>query len=228
MPVSKSLEKHLTLFWGILLVTLVVPDSLSGQLVLSECNIFFLTMTSLSKVALCWDAGSTMIHMFSLLTPPGRGGFRRFPLFRRIPWSERANSTRSASSARPLTPCLVGRFGSPTKIDVLKKIGYQLILTSPQENLGHLFHWPRYMHNPDAFGYLQFAPFGSTEPCRNVFWLARFVLAQVYQAEAPAWPFSMQFGPGLRGAHPLRCVSVPQMGFPPATTANLQRGPVRI
>ncbi|CAJ1424702.1 unnamed protein product [Effrenium voratum] len=41
----------------------------------------------------------------------------------------------------------------------------------------------QYMHNPDAFGYLQFAPFGSTEPCRNVFWLARFVLAQVYQAE---------------------------------------------
>ncbi|CAE7240780.1 CODM [Symbiodinium sp. CCMP2456] len=40
----------------------------------------------------------------------------------------------------------------------------------------------QYMHNPDQFGYLQFA--NSTAPiCSNVCWLARFVLAQIYQAE---------------------------------------------
>lgn len=43
----------------------------------------------------------------------------------------------------------------------------------------------RYMHNPDVFGYLQFADALKMEStCRNVFWLSRFVLAQLYQAEA--------------------------------------------
>jgi hypothetical protein len=40
------------------------------------------------------------------------------------------------------------------------------------------------MHNPDVFGYLQFAEAPKMESCRNVFWLSRFVLAQLYQAEA--------------------------------------------
>ena len=40
------------------------------------------------------------------------------------------------------------------------------------------------MHNPDVFGYLQFADAPKMESCRNVFWLSRFVLAQLYQAEA--------------------------------------------
>eukprot|EP00438_Fugacium_kawagutii_P005541 Skav234074 [mRNA] locus=scaffold2565:105004:109097:+ [translate_table: standard] len=42
----------------------------------------------------------------------------------------------------------------------------------------------RYMHNPDVFGYLQFADEASASGCRNVFWLSRFILAQLYQAEA--------------------------------------------
>lgn len=41
----------------------------------------------------------------------------------------------------------------------------------------------QYMHNPDVFGYLQFADAPKMESCRNVFWLSRFVLAQLYQAE---------------------------------------------
>lgn len=42
------------------------------------------------------------------------------------------------------------------------------------------------MHNPDVFGYLQFASdeTGASGNCRNVFWLSRFILAQLYQAEA--------------------------------------------
>lgn len=40
----------------------------------------------------------------------------------------------------------------------------------------------QYMHNPDVFGYLQFAQH-DRKLCRNVQWLARFVLAQIYQAE---------------------------------------------
>merc|ERR1719453_803311 len=40
----------------------------------------------------------------------------------------------------------------------------------------------QYMHNPDSFGYLQFSPQGD-KMCRNVQWLARFILAQIYQAE---------------------------------------------
>lgn len=57
----------------------------------------------------------------------------------------------------------------------------------------------RYMHNPDYYGYLEFAPFDNThaavinpsaanlpappKPCRNIQWLARFALAQIYQAQ---------------------------------------------
>merc|ERR1712110_791141 len=40
----------------------------------------------------------------------------------------------------------------------------------------------QYMHNPDNFGYLQFSTRGD-KLCRNVQWLGRFVLAQIYQAE---------------------------------------------
>lgn len=40
----------------------------------------------------------------------------------------------------------------------------------------------QYMHNPDSFGYFQFEADGK-QVCRNVQWLARFVLAQLYQAE---------------------------------------------
>ena len=41
----------------------------------------------------------------------------------------------------------------------------------------------QYMHNPDVFGYLQFASESTTRRCKNVFWLSRYVLAQLYQAE---------------------------------------------
>ena len=41
----------------------------------------------------------------------------------------------------------------------------------------------KYMHNPDRFGFLQFAGPGEEEVCGNVEWPARYVLAQVYQAE---------------------------------------------
>eukprot|EP01063_Lacrimia_lanifica_P030080 TRINITY_DN4725_c0_g1_i1.p1 TRINITY_DN4725_c0_g1~~TRINITY_DN4725_c0_g1_i1.p1 ORF type:complete len:546 (+),score=181.64 TRINITY_DN4725_c0_g1_i1:55-1692(+) len=43
----------------------------------------------------------------------------------------------------------------------------------------------QYMHNPDVFGYLEFsAPGAAAKPaCRNVLWPARFVLAQLYQAQ---------------------------------------------
>jgi len=39
------------------------------------------------------------------------------------------------------------------------------------------------MHNPDNFGYLQFAEGIYGHQCRNILWPARFVLAQLYQAE---------------------------------------------
>jgi len=44
----------------------------------------------------------------------------------------------------------------------------------------------QYMHNPDNYGYLQFADVSAvntTKMCRNIQWLSRFVLAQIYQAE---------------------------------------------
>lgn len=41
----------------------------------------------------------------------------------------------------------------------------------------------RYMHNPDNFGFLQFATSMEEETCGNVEWPARYVLAQVYQAQ---------------------------------------------
>ncbi|CAE8625929.1 unnamed protein product [Polarella glacialis] len=43
----------------------------------------------------------------------------------------------------------------------------------------------QYMHNPDSFGYLQFATQedAAAKSCKNVQWLGRFVLAQLYQAE---------------------------------------------
>lgn len=47
-----------------------------------------------------------------------------------------------------------------------------------QDLFGH-----QYMHNPDVFGYLQFAEALDTPRCRNVFWLSRYVLAQLYQAQ---------------------------------------------
>merc|ERR1712192_11344 len=48
---------------------------------------------------------------------------------------------------------------------------------SSQNLYGH-----QYMHNPDVYGYFQFAP-KATNTCGNVQWLARFTLAQIYQAE---------------------------------------------
>ena len=39
------------------------------------------------------------------------------------------------------------------------------------------------MHNPDTFGFLQFAGPAEADLCGNVEWPARYVLAQVYQAE---------------------------------------------
>lgn len=41
----------------------------------------------------------------------------------------------------------------------------------------------QYMHNPDNFGYLEFANGIFGNECKNVQWLARFVLAQIYQAQ---------------------------------------------
>ncbi|CAK9011429.1 unnamed protein product [Durusdinium trenchii] len=41
----------------------------------------------------------------------------------------------------------------------------------------------RYMHNPDTFGFLQFAQERGEALCGNVEWPARYVLAQIYQAE---------------------------------------------
>lgn len=41
----------------------------------------------------------------------------------------------------------------------------------------------KYMHNPDTFGFLQFATDASEPLCGNIEWPARYVLAQVYQAE---------------------------------------------
>merc|ERR1712190_274980 len=41
----------------------------------------------------------------------------------------------------------------------------------------------QYMHNPEQFGYFQFSDSANTRKCQNVQWLARFVLAQLYQAE---------------------------------------------
>ncbi|CAJ1346989.1 unnamed protein product [Effrenium voratum] len=49
----------------------------------------------------------------------------------------------------------------------------------------------RYMHNPDTFGFLQFAPFGGVELCGNVRWPARYILAQVYQAQVA---YAQRFG----------------------------------
>ncbi|CAJ1427901.1 unnamed protein product, partial [Effrenium voratum] len=49
----------------------------------------------------------------------------------------------------------------------------------------------RYMHNPDTFGFLQFAPFGGEELCGNVRWPARYILAQVYQAQVA---YAQRFG----------------------------------
>lgn len=39
------------------------------------------------------------------------------------------------------------------------------------------------MHNPDTFGFLQFAQERGEALCGNVEWPARYVLAQIYQAE---------------------------------------------
>jgi len=49
----------------------------------------------------------------------------------------------------------------------------------------------QYMHNPDYFGYFQFTEHDS-KSCKNVQWLGRFVLAQLYQAQVqfltgPQW-----------------------------------------
>jgi len=41
----------------------------------------------------------------------------------------------------------------------------------------------RYMHNPDTFGFLQFAGADQEPVCGNIQWPARYVLAQIYQAE---------------------------------------------
>eukprot|EP00927_Polykrikos_kofoidii_P049312 TRINITY_DN43386_c0_g1_i1.p1 TRINITY_DN43386_c0_g1~~TRINITY_DN43386_c0_g1_i1.p1 ORF type:complete len:590 (-),score=38.89 TRINITY_DN43386_c0_g1_i1:54-1721(-) len=45
----------------------------------------------------------------------------------------------------------------------------------------------QYMHNPENYGYLEFAKsldaFATPNKCLNVQWLARFALAQIYQAE---------------------------------------------
>merc|ERR1712203_20294 len=40
-----------------------------------------------------------------------------------------------------------------------------------------------YMHNPDNFGFLQFESDPQQPKCGNVEWPARYVLAQIYQAE---------------------------------------------
>jgi len=41
----------------------------------------------------------------------------------------------------------------------------------------------KYMHNPDNFGFLQFTNHQQEKLCGNVEWPARYVLAQIYQAE---------------------------------------------
>ncbi|CAK9054954.1 unnamed protein product [Durusdinium trenchii] len=53
----------------------------------------------------------------------------------------------------------------------------------------------QYMHNPDVFGYLQFESTPDAASCRNVFWLSRFLLAQLYQAEVQ-YLMNRNFGNG--------------------------------
>ncbi|CAK0881414.1 unnamed protein product [Prorocentrum cordatum] len=63
----------------------------------------------------------------------------------------------------------------------------------------------QYMHNPDNFGYLQFAAHGEPR-CRNVQWPARFVLAMVYQAEVQ-WLTNVSLGNGSYSTSVARLLS---------------------
>ena len=98
-----------------------------------------------------------------------------------------------SAAIRAVRRCLINRCHadtrSPLSQALIEKRG--VLLHSSFETLLCALYFAtalcpsRYMHNPDQFGYLQFA--NVTAPiCRNVCWLARFVLAQIYQAEAGA------------------------------------------
>ncbi|CAE8610430.1 unnamed protein product [Polarella glacialis] len=56
----------------------------------------------------------------------------------------------------------------------------------------------RYMHNPDTWGFLQFAAAHESAECRNVEWPARYLLSQLYQAEVAYFQVYGRFSEDIR------------------------------